>query len=260
MPRQGLLISELVDFHFEPIPPGTEVTSHMHHFHQLDVMLRGQAYQRVGDQSPIDAKRGMAVLMPPLCRHGFETRGGCHHAVFKLHVNPRYWQVFGTSARSMRLPTHLLRVVEDAGERNDAGAPLAWELVSSASMLCLASMVDAVESRTPGDGLDAFRGDLWRTLEQVEAEPDNLWTVEELAERCHLSRDHFSRCFTRVLGASPRQYLLETRIRMAAQKLVQSPPQPIKRIADKAGYGSVHAFTRAFTRVLGVSPAAYRRS
>jgi AraC-like DNA-binding protein len=259
MPRQGLLISELVDFHFKPIPANWSGYMHVHHFHQLDVMLQGRARAHFDEGRKVALEPGVAVLMPPLCRHDFDTEGGCLHAVFKLHVNPRYWQVFGTAARSMHLPDHVLRIVRNAGDRFVDDAPLAWELVSSVSMLCLASMVDAADTVEPSDGLESFRNDLWHLLEQVEAEPDNLWTVEELAERCHLSRDHFSRCFTRVLGTSPRRYLLETRIRMAAQQLIQSPPQPIKRIADHAGYASVHAFTRAFTRVLGVSPAAYRR-
>jgi len=68
-----------------------------------------------------------------------------------------------------------------------------------------------------------------------------------------------TRCFRRVIGQTPQRYVMEATMRGAAASLLEVPLQPIKKIAERAGYGNVHAFTRAFTQVFRISPAAYRR-
>jgi two-component system response regulator YesN len=88
--------------------------------------------------------------------------------------------------------------------------------------------------------------------------PYDSWPVSGLARSCHLSPDHFSRSFHRLLGTAPQRYLMEARMRAAAADLLNDVP--IKQISENAGYATVHAFSRAFKGVFGISPAAYRRT
>jgi AraC-like DNA-binding protein len=48
-------------------------------------------------------------------------------------------------------------------------------------------------------------------------------------------------------------------MRSTAAELLGEPSRPIKDIAETANYATIHAFSRAFRRVMGIAPAAYRR-
>lgn len=49
-------------------------------------------------------------------------------------------------------------------------------------------------------------------------------------------------------------------MRAIAADLLADPTRPIKDIAEKAKYTSVHTFSHSFKQAFGISPAAYRRS
>ena len=64
--------------------------------------------------------------------------------------------------------------------------------------------------------------------------------------------------FTRLVGMPPMQYLARWRMQMAAN-LLRTTPAGLAEIAERVGYGSEAALSRAFKRSLGVAPAYYRR-
>jgi AraC-like DNA-binding protein len=84
-------------------------------------------------------------------------------------------------------------------------------------------------------------------------------TVDDLAHAAGLSRAHFSREFRRVFGEPPHAYLLGRRLERAAALLRQTD-RPITEICFAVGLKSIGSFTTSFTRVLGLSPTAYRKS
>jgi AraC-like DNA-binding protein len=80
-----------------------------------------------------------------------------------------------------------------------------------------------------------------------------------MARQAGVSVPHFSRCFRKAVGQTPKQYLHASRMRAAAGDLVAEPVQPIKQVSRRAGYATVHAFTHAFKEFFGVSPGRYRK-
>lgn len=84
-------------------------------------------------------------------------------------------------------------------------------------------------------------------------------SVAELAGVCSMSEDHFIRCFRRVVGQTPAKYVLQRRLALAARQLLYTTDS-IEKIADRHQFANRFHFTRAFTREMGVSPAAYRSS
>lgn len=92
----------------------------------------------------------------------------------------------------------------------------------------------------------------------VAANPSKRPTPGELAKIAGLSADYFTRCFRRTLGKSPRRWLLEQRIRHAAQHLAETERR-VGEVAGDFGYTDVFLFSRQFKAVMGVSPAGYRR-
>jgi AraC family transcriptional regulator len=74
-----------------------------------------------------------------------------------------------------------------------------------------------------------------------------------------LSAFHFLRLFRRVLGVTPHQYLIRSRLRRAARLLADSR-QSITDIAFDVGFGDLSNFVRSFHRAAGISPRAFRHA
>jgi AraC-like DNA-binding protein len=91
-------------------------------------------------------------------------------------------------------------------------------------------------------------------IESTYAEPLDL---EHIARAVNLSPFHFLRIFSRVLGVTPHQYLVRTRL-AAAAKLLAVDDRAIAGIAFEVGFGDVSGFVRAFRRAAGVSPRRFR--
>lgn len=92
----------------------------------------------------------------------------------------------------------------------------------------------------------------------IAEHPDADLTVSALAQRASLSPRQFARAFTAETGATPGQYVDQTRLE-TARRLLEDTDHGIERIARHAGYGTAEAMRRAFHRTLGLSPAEYRR-
>jgi AraC-like DNA-binding protein len=92
----------------------------------------------------------------------------------------------------------------------------------------------------------------------LHGEPDRGWTVDELARGAALSRSALAERFTALVGEPPIQYLMRWRLALAAREL-RSGSDSISRIAERSGYESEAAFSRAFKREFGTPPAAWRK-
>jgi transcriptional regulator GlxA family with amidase domain len=63
--------------------------------------------------------------------------------------------------------------------------------------------------------------------------------------------------FTREVGSTPAQYVLQMRVE-AARRQLELTGQGLKQVASAAGFGSVDVMRRAFVRLLGITPRRYR--
>ena len=97
-----------------------------------------------------------------------------------------------------------------------------------------------------------------RALRLLQAEPAKAWTVQRLARAVGLSRAAFARRFLAVAGRSPRRFLCELRLGLAAS-LLESTDDSLAQVALHVGYASEFAFSRAFKRRHGVAPGSFRR-
>ncbi len=103
---------------------------------------------------------------------------------------------------------------------------------------------------------DRFVG---RALALLHEKPAEAWTVEELSRQSGLSRSALHERFVQFLGQAPMQYLANWRMQVAAGLLRRSRAT-VASIALDVGYDSEAAFARAFKRLVGQPPAAWRRS
>jgi transcriptional regulator GlxA family with amidase domain len=81
--------------------------------------------------------------------------------------------------------------------------------------------------------------------------------VVDLANRVSMSVRNFERVFTREVGTTPSQYVLQMRVE-AARRHLERTDIGLKHVASAAGFGSADAMSRAFVRLVGVTPRRYR--
>jgi transcriptional regulator GlxA family with amidase domain len=82
-------------------------------------------------------------------------------------------------------------------------------------------------------------------------------SVEDLANHASMSVRNFERVFTREVGTSPSQYVLQVRVE-AARRCLERTDLSLKQVASKTGFATVDVMRRAFVRVLGITPRRYR--
>jgi len=93
----------------------------------------------------------------------------------------------------------------------------------------------------------------------IDANAEQPIDLASAARQAGLSEFHFLRLFTRVLGVTPKQYVIRARLRRAA-RLLADDTQPITEIAFAVGFGDLSNFVRTFHRAAGLSPRAFRRA
>ncbi len=102
---------------------------------------------------------------------------------------------------------------------------------------------------------DPFVG---RALAFIHGSPARNWTIEELAKKAGVSRSVLSDRFACLVGMPPMHYLAKWRMQIAAE-LLSAGNTNIAAVAARTGYGSEAAFSRAFTKIVGMPPSAWRR-
>jgi AraC-like DNA-binding protein len=98
-----------------------------------------------------------------------------------------------------------------------------------------------------------------RTLALMHGDLMRPWSVEELGRQAGMSRSALADRFSRLVGMAPMHYLAHWRMQVAAQKLRGSSAS-LAQVAEVVGYDSEAAFSRAFKKAFGSSPATWRRS
>jgi AraC-like DNA-binding protein len=226
-----------------------------------------------GDQ-PIEVSRSffrqMAAHELPLtlCAGGGGPGGvgvicgflGCDAAPFNpvLTMLPRLVRVppppAGTTDR-------LAQLVDFALAESRGGAGSACVLARVGELLFVEVVRRYVRSLPPDrqGWLSGLRDPLvGRALALLHQQPARSWTLEALAREAGLSRTALAERFDHFVGHPPMQYLARWRMQLAARRLGDDDAK-VAAVALEVGYDSEAAFSRAFKKLVGVSPAAWRR-
>jgi AraC-like DNA-binding protein len=110
----------------------------------------------------------------------------------------------------------------------------------------------------PASSAGAHVRALRRAAQEIIAKPEAELDISALARGANLSPSHFRKLFRETHRQSPRT--LHDRVRMQkACELVLHSGYNVSQVAEELGFSSVHNFSRAFKRIVGVSPRAYQR-
>jgi AraC-like DNA-binding protein len=101
-------------------------------------------------------------------------------------------------------------------------------------------------------------GKLGTIVDYIRKNYSSKIEIPDLATMAHLSISQFERNFAEAMHMSPIKYLLRIRIEAACNSLRQTN-DTISRIAQETGFYDHSHFTRQFTKVMSMTPSAYRK-
>ena len=193
-----------------------------------------------------------------MCTHDHHV---CGDECLAFHLEPEAADAIGLEAwRSGGLPPlpelvvigELAQAAADA--RSDVGLDeLGW--------LFPARFVQVVSGRKQ-PAMQAGSRDRRRAVEAalwLDAHSDQPVDLDGAAKQAGLSPFHFLRLFTKVVGVTPHQYLVRSRLRHAA-RLLADDARSITDVALDVGFADLSNFVRTFHRAAGVSPGAFRKA
>jgi AraC-like DNA-binding protein len=157
---------------------------------------------------------------------------------------------------------HLRHLIEFAlAESNQSGPGAKCVLVRLSEVLFVEVIRRYIDGLAAGQRgwLAGLRDPIvGHALALLHDRPAESWTLERLARKVGASRSTLAGRFTEFTGQPPMRYLAHWRMQLAARLLADGTVK-VAVIAHDVGYDSEEAFSRAFKRIVGTSPATWRR-
>jgi AraC-like DNA-binding protein len=138
--------------------------------------------------------------------------------------------------------------------RSDVGPDEIGHLLASRFVATMSGKPPRQAKPTARDRRRAVETALW-----IDANSHREIELEDAAREAGVSPFHFLRMFSATLGVTPHQYLLRSRLRHAARRLVDDDAA-VTDIAYDVGFADLSNFTRTFHRAAGLSPLKFRRA
>jgi AraC family transcriptional activator of mtrCDE len=167
-----------------------------------------------------------------------------------IHVTP--------DMDSEQLPSVVRLIRAEAEERRIGASEVVTALTSVLFVIALRRHLDTPQIDR---GVVALLSDkpLASSLLAMLTNPAEDWTVESLASLANMSRATFARRYSAAAGKGPAEILLAIRC-LLALKMLRTTRLSIGEVANKVGYRSEAAFSKAFTRQMGITPSLARRA
>ena len=241
----GLRITQAV------YPPRTRLPRHRHALPYLCLVAAGGFEERLRHRS--QTCTAGTVIWNPTCEDHDDTFG---------MVGTRCWNVELTDAWGERIAQAAdVWTPGRSGEATWLATRIMRELsaADAVSSLALEGLVCALIGEISRPTADDRRRPAWlsRALDRLHAESRNPPSVAELAGDAGVHRSHFARAFRRHVGCTVAEFVRSRRVEWAAEQL-RARGNSLGELSLMAGFGDQAHFTRAFKRVMGVTPGKYR--
>jgi AraC-like DNA-binding protein len=265
--------------------PGWTLTPHQHAFFQIIYCLSGRGTLTLSGEPHALAPRTL-FLIAPAHAHGLVASTGVKTLDIKFRVRePRLRQHLldlpAVWRRADKGLAHLLERIRHEGElrqpyfREQCAASLLDILIALVRLEAVQRQEAARSGSAPGrtqaalTGLEPSPLDVplaaltdpvaRRAVRYLHEHYAHPISQRELSKVLGISERHLRTCVQQALGQSPPRYLMQYRVDRA-KELIAHREFALKDVAARTGFKSIHHFTRTFTRLVGASPAAWRRA
>lgn len=106
--------------------------------------------------------------------------------------------------------------------------------------------------------LDEYEKAINRVIDYINRHLYDNPGLKKLAEQANMSEFHFHRIFKVIIGENVGEYIGRIRLEDIAHRLRMTKSN-LQDIADRTGYGTKHALSKAFRKHFGISPSVYRK-
>jgi AraC-like DNA-binding protein len=219
---------------------------------------RGRAYELVAGSVLVGCPGDEYV-----CTHDHHV---CGDECLAFHLSPDFVDLIGGDRKTWRTggvpPLAELVVI---GELAQAAADGQSDVgLDELGMWFASRFVEVVSGRTkPRAPASAAARDRRRAVDAamwIDANSQHDIGLDGAAAEAGLSSFHFLRLFSQVLGVTPHQYLVRSRLRHAARLLADDDGRPVTEVALDVGFADLSNFVRTFHRAAGVSPGGFRKA
>jgi AraC-like DNA-binding protein len=188
---------------------------------------------------------------------------GCGDECLSFQLSPELVQTIGDDRKTWRVgvvaPLSELMVLGELAQaaargNNSVGLDELGLMFTARFLELVSGRARRTVSPRSADRRRAVEAAMW-----LDAHSHQTISLESIAKQAQLSPFHFLRLFSAVLGVTPHQYLVRTRLRRAA-RLLADTAQPITQVALDSGFADLSNFVRTFHRAAGASPRNFRRA
>jgi AraC-like DNA-binding protein/quercetin dioxygenase-like cupin family protein len=247
--------------------PHFHMPAERHTFLEVFLVIRGSGVFELGGVEHPCAD-GDVVAVPPGTPHRIADRPGDPLGLYGVCVAPDVWRHDPELIR--RLPAGRLPVRPGVADRvrtdlrrvlyeQTRAARASGTVILGVTLQLLAALVRASEADPPTPSVSREHR---QAVERYLAElPDRFFeptSLDQVAGELGMSRRRFTELFRELAGESWADRLARLRVRHAC-RLLADTSRSITAIAFEAGYEDLSGFYRAFKRLLGVPPDAYRK-
>jgi AraC-like DNA-binding protein len=187
----------------------------------------------------------------------------CGDECLSFFLTPELVQAIGDRSEVWRVgaapPLPELMVLGELAQaaadgRSDVGLDEVGHAFASRFIEVVSGRPQKLAQATARDRRRAVETALW-----IDAHSHRPIDLKDAADQADISPFHFLRLFSGVLGVTPHQYLVRSRLRHAA-RLLADDERPITDVAYDVGFGDLSNFVRTFHRAAGVSPRRFREA
>ena len=242
--------------------PGERPYAELHRCHSISFVRKGSfGYHCRGRSHELVA--GSLLIGSPgtefVCTHDHVCGDECLSFFFEPELvetigqRAEAWQVGATPPLAELMVLGELAQAAADGQ-SDIGLDEVGHLIASRLVEVVSGKSRKPAKVTARDRRRAVEAALW-----IDANSHRQIELEDIARQALISPFHFLRLFSSVLGVTPHQYLLRSRLRRAARQLADDD-KAVTDIAYDVGFSDLSNFVRTFHRAAGVSPLKFRQA
>jgi AraC-like DNA-binding protein len=242
--------------------PGEKPFAELHRCHSISFVRKGSfGYHSRGRSHDLVA--GSFLIGSPgtefVCTHDHVCGDECLSFFFE----PELVETVGDRAEAWQIgaapPLAELMVLGELAQaavdgQSDIGLDEVGHLLAQRFVEVVSGEAKKPPRVTALDRRRAVEAALW-----IEAQSQREIDLEDIARQAGVSPFHFLRSFSSVLGVTPHQYLVRSRLRRAARYLTEDN-KPVTDVAYDVGFNDLSNFVRTFHRAAGVSPLKFRQA
>jgi AraC-like DNA-binding protein len=242
--------------------PGEKPFVELHRCHSISFVRKGSFGYHCRGRSH-DLVAGSLLIGSPgvefVCTHDHVCGDECLSFFFEPELvetigeRAEAWQVGATPPLAELMVLGELAQASADGQ-SDIGLDEVGHLIAQRLVEVVSGQAKKPARVAARDRRRAVEAALW-----IDANSHREVELEDVAQQAGVSPFHFLRLFSSVLGVTPHQYLLRSRLRRAARQLADDD-KAVTDIAYDVGFNDLSNFVRTFHRAAGVSPLKFRQA